>query len=171
MRYLLSIIFTLSLCPAANAQFKFEYEKECGSPFSDGEIVSRKGKITQIIDGNTVVFQPETKRGIKKIREFTVHLAGIDSSVNEEFLRDFLLENVLNKKGEVSLNPQEDESERFGIIWWAGGYGDLNRYLLKNGLADFIQPERTPAGNYYTVCVYKQLAKEAKEKKVGIWAK
>ncbi len=171
MKMLFLLIFMLSLCATANAQIGFPYEKECGKAFSENEMISRKGKIIKVIDGNTIVFKQKTKSGKKDVREFTVHLAGIDSNLNEEYLRDFLVKNVLNKKGEVVLNPQENENESFGIIWWAGGFGDLNGYLLINGLADFLQPKRTPSGSYRTVCVYKQLAEKAKLEKIGIWAK
>lgn len=172
MRKLFLLVLTFSFYGAGNAQFNFQYEKECGSPFNEGEVTLRKGKIIKILDGNTVVFKQKTKNGKKEPGEFTVHLAGIDSSVNEEFLRDFLVKNVLNKKGEVVLNhPREGEKEFFGTIWWAGGFGDLNRYLLQNGFADFLQPGRTPVGSYYTVCSYKQLALKAKKEKIGIWAK
>lgn len=172
MRKLLLLALTFLFCVAVNAQFNFQYEKECGSPFSDNEMIFRKGKITKIIDGNTVVFEQKTISGKKQSGDFTVHLAGIDSAVNEEFLRDFLLKNVLNKKGEAVLNyPREGEKEFFGTIWWAGGFGDLNAYLLQNGFADFLQPKRTPTGSYHAVCVYKQLALKAKREKIGMWSK
>lgn len=177
MRNILLIVLTLSICGSVSAQFKFKYEKECGSPFNESNSTSRKGKIVKIIDANTVVFlqkekSPSIKGGEDENKEYTVRLIGINPDVNEEFLREFLEKNVLNKDGEITGDPKvESEEPIFGILWWAGGFGDLNRYLLKNGLADYLEPEFRPSGLLYSTCVLEQTTKEAKTAKLGIWAK
>jgi endonuclease YncB( thermonuclease family) len=175
MTNILLLIFTLLLCISVNAQFKFKYEKECGSPFGESNPTFRKGKIVKIIDANKVVFLQKQKipffEGQKnENKEHTVQLIGIDPNVNGEFLKEFLEKNVLNKDGEIEGDPRIGSDEPiFGVLWRAGGFGDLNRYLLKNGLADYLKPEFRPSGMLTSTCVLEQTTKEAKEAKLGIW--
>lgn len=103
MRYIFFILISFSMCFFVNAQdekkqtpnkglrFQTEYEKECGSPFVESQLYdSRKGKITKIISGNTVIFEQAINNGNRKRGTFTVQLAGIDSESNEEYLKAFL---------------------------------------------------------------------------------
>ena len=177
MRSILLIVLTLSICWSINAQFKFKYEKECGSPFNESNSTFRKGKVVKIINANTIIFLQEQKstfiKGLRdENKEYTVRLIGINPDINGEFLKEFLEKNVLNKDGEITGDPKvESEESIFGILWWAGGFGDLNRYLLKNGLADYLEPEFRPSGLLHSTCVLEQTTKEAKTAKLGIWAK
>ena len=173
MKKLLLIIFTLSLCVNIDAQYNFEYQEECGNPLSSSFAYrgTRKGKVTKVVNGNTIIFKQSEGFNKQDKGTFTVYLAGIDSTLNEENLKKFLIENVLNKKISIYGNVENDsDNHLFGILWGAG-FADINQYILQNGLADYSRPDYIHSVSSHTLCIYRQEVKKAKEAKLGIWAK
>lgn len=174
MKYLFSVVFIFLFCAITHGQsFKYKYEKECGSPFSSSHAYygAREGKVISVINGNTVTFKQNERGGKKEKRTLTLHLAGIDSTVNEDNLVKFLTENVMNKKITVYGNAENDSDEHiFGILWGAG-FADVNQHLLENGMADYSRPAYFYSVSDHRLCVYQVLVKEAKVAKLGIWAK
>lgn len=130
----------------------------------------RKGKVIEIINGNT--FHLEVDDELEK-ETYKVILAGIDVASNSSILKNLLIENLLNKNVMVTGNrTKEGSKEIYGIVnpYAPNNLGEVNRYFLKNGLAKYIEPKRNLVPNYI-LFEYRKIAKQAKEAKLGIWAK
>lgn len=147
-----------------------EYEKECGSPFTESQTYGFwTGKVTKIKDGNSIVFE-NVRSG--KLREYTVHLAGIDPMGNEENLIKFLRENILGKTVEISGNRKKDSDDSFfGIVLNLDDddYDEVNRHFLETGMAGFVKPDYLHSVSYTTMCIYEQIVAKVKKEKIGIW--
>lgn len=144
-------------------------DPDCGESNNFGY---RSGKITKIINGKTVLFSVNDDY---ESQTYKVILAGIDLSSNSSKLKKLLIENLLNEDVVVIGNEFKDGSNKIlGIIHTyessASIFGEANRYILENGLAKYIEPKKRLVPNY-RLCEYRKIAKQAKEKKIGIWAK
>lgn len=142
-------------------------DPDCGE--SNGFTV-RKGKVTKIINGNSFIFAVDDE--FEK-ETYQVILAGIDTSSNSSALKKLLIENFLNQKVSVTGEESKEGSKKIiGIVnpYAPNKIGEPNLYFLKNGLAKYVEPKRKLVPNYI-LCRYRKIAKQAKEAKIGIWAK
>jgi len=93
MKQFLLIAF---LCFAINAQTieKSEFKKICGEPGKDSDFsIILGGKVTKIVDGNTIFAKIEGKRR-------TIDLVAINTNSNETDAKKFLLNKILNQEVE-----------------------------------------------------------------------
>ncbi len=136
-----------------------------------GNFGFRKGKITKIINGKTVLFSVNDEY---ESQTYKVILAGISLSKSSSKLKKLLIEKLLNEDVVVIGDEFNDGSNiLLGIIHTYksnAGIGGVNRYILTNGLAKYIKPKKHLVPNYM-LCEYSEFEKQAKEKKIGIWAK
>jgi endonuclease YncB( thermonuclease family) len=166
MKIIISFLFVISLFNAINGQdkFKFEFEDQCGSPVNESQIYAhRQGKVTKIIDGDTVKIRDE----YRKI--WTVELAGADSSRNQERTTGILTERLLNQEVLFIGNPETENGNLVEAIVRGNGI-EMNRFLVENGHASYRDTDYGYAVSNYTLCVYDKLIDRAKTAKLGIWA-
>ncbi len=146
-------------------------DPDCGE--SDSFTI-RRGKAIKIINGNSFIFAVDNE--FEK-ETYKVILAGIDISSNsselKKLLKKMLIENLLNRNIMIVGNESKSGNKKiFGIVYPIDENKIFtpNRYFLKSGLAKYIEPPRKTVPNY-TLCEYRKFAKQAKEAKLGIWAK
>ena len=142
-------------------------DPDCGESDS---FTLRKGKVIKIINGNSFVFAVDDE--FEK-ETYKVILAGIDVVSNSSALKKLLIENLLNRKVMVIGEETKTGNKKIlGIVYSleSNKLGSPNRCFLKNGLAKYIEPKRKLVPNYI-LCEYRKVAKQAKEAKLGIWAK
>lgn len=166
----LSIIAAIGQTSVAEGLLSNPYESICGKPQADGKAYDfREGKVTKLAPGNQLVFEQASLNGDDRKATYLMKLAGINVKENAASLTQLLAKNVVGKEVVVAGNTKEpSDTSLFGSIWLSE-LGDLNQYLLKNGIAGFAEPEFQSISTY-TLCVFRQVAEEAKSKRVGIWA-
>ncbi len=152
-----------------------DYQDVCGSYVEESQMYfQRTGKITKVLNGNTVIFAQDTSGGNLEKGQFTVTLAGIDTTGNDSKIKKFLIKELLNKNVTILGNTEEDtDTSFFGIIWhrrYVEGE-EMNRHIIQNGMAKFTEPGYEYSVSYVTMCIYEQLEEKAKKEKLGIWAK
>lgn len=147
-----------------------DYTAECNKLLSDGKVYDyREGKIAEIADGNKLLFQQRELNGEEKRATYFFQLAGIDPKQNASALTKFLTDKVVGQNVTIAGNVKNDsDTSLYGNVWVAG-VGDVNWHLLKNGIADFLEPEYKSI-SAYALCVYRQSAEKAKSERLGIWA-
>lgn len=170
--YLVLILFlSFAVSAQTSVVLKFEYEKECGSPFEESKLFNtREGRIIKILSGSRVLFEQRVVNGNTEKGTFTVRLAGIDPQVNKENLKKFLRENILHKQIDVRGGSLGSSDKKFPGILWGAGFADVNKYMLENGLAEYSK-DSSYSIPLYVNCVYRLVAEKAKREGVGIWAK
>ncbi|GEM_PF-6167923 len=149
--------------------------EECGSQVTESQTYNHRwGKVTKIIDGNTITVEVNKVDGIEiNNSPLNVDLVGIDTNTNEEEAKKFLTENLLNETVTVIGNIRRDNF--FAIVQGkektSGKIIEVNRYLLENGIVKFkpfssgyLVPHRTP-------CVYQKVEEKARKEKLGLWAR
>lgn len=165
MKQVFTIVFVLLFCLSINAQDgRPEFFKICGDPQNESILTSRfSGKVTKIVDGDTVLFQTSDKTQ-------TINLAAADASLNENKAKKFLSKHILNKNVFfIIYGSQNDTGEIFADIF----YDDIfsaSRSLITKGIARYKKPDNYVFSNYKS-CVYQRLEEIAKEERLGIWAK
>ena len=179
LKILLLIPLGLSFCfPVAGQtdktgekKFIYEYESVCGSPEVESQFYTRwKGKITKIVDGNTVIFEAKSKSRKPSGKKFLLHLAGIDVGSNESEVIKFITKKFLNKKVEVWGNLENDPDESFFGVVRTGRFRSLNRELFERGMAKYLEPEYAYSVSNYELCIFNQEEEKAQAAKIGIWA-
>lgn len=142
----------------------FEYEDECGSPSVESSLwMSIEGTVIKVLDGNSiVVLTKDNKRR-------QVDLVALDTSVSADAARRRLTELVLNQQVEVLVSTSNIDSKKVsGVVHVPGA--DVNRELIKAGLARYKKPKSYSMSNY-TACVYRIIEREAREAKRGLWGR
>ena len=148
-----------------------KFEKECGRPGSESKLFNtREGKVTKIIAGNMVFFEQTVVNGNSEKGYFIIRLVGIDPNTNGNNLEKFLRENILNRQVTVRGGSLGDTDNFFSGSILRNRLGDINLYLLKKGIAGFLDDKSYSIPDH-NLCAYQQEAKIAKTKKLGIWAK
>lgn len=147
-----------------------EYEAECGKPLSDGKVFDyREGKVTKIVDGNKIEFQQRDLNGEEKKATYLVQLAGVNSKDDNAGLLKFLKEKILGKNVMVAGNIMNDSDSAFAGSVWEANLGDVNQYILRNGITGYAESELKGV-SLFTLCVSRRLAEKAKAERIGIWA-
>jgi len=154
-----------------------EYGEQCGSYVEESQLYfERTGKVTEVLNANTLLFKQKSYGGNREKGNFTVTLAGIETAGNDANIKDFLVKKLLNKHVAILGNTKEDaDTSFFGVISITDSEGDkileINRHLIENGLAKFTEPGYFYSVSYVTMCIYGQLEEKAKKENLGIWAK
>jgi endonuclease YncB( thermonuclease family) len=151
-----------------------EYMEKCGSYVEESQTYAfRFGKVTKIIDGSTILFEQKSSGGNRDKKKYPVVLAGIDPAANEDAIKKFLAEKLLNQKVIVWGNTEEgNDASLFGLVGvGVDNQSEINRQLIEGGMAKFKKPGYFYSVSYVTMCIYQQLEEKAKMEKLGIWAK
>ncbi len=121
--------------------------------------IQLKGKVVEIVDGDTIVIKSKGKRR-------TVDLVTVDASSNDVGARKFLAERILRKN--VVYIVDREAAQVFADVFFKGI--SVNRSMITTGFAHYKKPGGYTFSNYKS-CVYQQLEEIAKKDKLGIWAK
>ncbi|HMS43254.1 MAG TPA: thermonuclease family protein [Pyrinomonadaceae bacterium] len=167
-------LILLVCCPIVFAQNervdKYVWEKQndgnygCKYDGDGGHIdLFEKGKIIQILDGNTIIFKGE--KGQKR----KVKLIAVDSDANEKKAKTFLEESALNKDAELTYSSSQSNSKNVNGIIEINGK-DINRLMLELGLVKY-KDSKVYQISYFNDCVYFRTEDKARSGKLGIWAK
>lgn len=146
-----------------------EYEPGCGDANNYG---TRDGRVTKIISGNTFVLEVNDKY---ETETYQVEIAGVDVSSSSSLVKRLLISNLLHQTVTVTGNEIRNSNKKIaGIVnMFAGSssiFGEVNQYLLKNGLAKYKEPKRHRVPQW-TICKYPNFEAQAKSAKIGIWEK
>jgi micrococcal nuclease len=118
------------------------------------------GKVTSVIDGNTIEVTNDEKETIRII------LAGIDSpELTQEFgeeAREYLEKLVLKKEVTVQIEGKDRKGNPLGVVWVKGKL-DARIELLKEGLAWTAEKDPSPE--------LEAPRTSAREKGKGLWKK
>ena len=148
----------------------------CGAPEVESQLYDfRYGRITKILSGSTLAFRQATVNGNRKPRSFVVRRVGIDPQANSSRIVGFLKKNVLNKPVTVWADARhETDFDLAATVTVSGGrpnIGELNRYLLENGLAKYRDFDSANLVQYFWPYRLEKAEQQAKEAKLGIWSK
>lgn len=157
------ILFALSFPTGVIAQKHFEFQSVCGDPTVESDAwASLDGRVVETRDGHTLIIEHNGHRQ-------TISLAALDTSKSEEPAKAFLIRKTLHRKIKVWVSHRRyRESQVSGLVWL--GRKDLNRIMVKKGLARVAEPPPYTISNY-AVCVYGQLEEAAQKKEIGTWAR
>ncbi|MEO6050985.1 MAG: hypothetical protein ABIP78_06600 [Pyrinomonadaceae bacterium] len=187
MRKIYAALLIFLSCPSFYAQDKdisetrtpdiFQlYNDPCGNPAEESQLYdNRKGKVTKILSANKVLFEQVSVNGNKKKEMFAVKLVGIDLDKNKTALKNKLQDILLNQDVEIFGNLRKRTNKEFGgVIWYVGGTEDIpevNIYLLEKGIAKYKPFESANLVSMVMPCRLQKAEHQAKEAKIGIWAK
>jgi len=162
MKQFLLIAF-FSFAVNAQAIEKSEFQDVCGELGKDSDFAFvLGGKVTKIIDSNTIFVKVEGKRRI-------VDLVAVNVNSNKTEAVKFLSDKILNQEVEILVSPSDFEDKKvFAVVHFKGK--DINRSMIENAIARYEKP-RPYKILRHTNCVYQHLEGKAKEAKLGIWAK
>lgn len=140
-------------------------DPDCGESNNFG---FRKGKVIKIISANSFLFAVDDEL---ETETYKVVLAGIDGRSNSSVLKKLLVENLLSQNVTV-IGDKSGKRKILGAVfpYAPSKIGSPNLYFLKTGLAKYVDPKRKLVPNYI-LCEYRKIAKQAKESRLGIWAK
>jgi hypothetical protein len=188
MRIILAVLFVFLSCAFLYAQdkndstetkseFNLGFDDPCGSPLEESQTYAhRQGKIIKIIDSNKIIFEQNSVWGHKDKEKFTLTIVGIDANQNKKGIKDFLVKNVLNQSVLVVGNTKKDSDKKFGAVITLFNdeeedIDELNIYLLEKGIAKYKPFESANLVSMVIPCRLQRAEVEAKEAKLGIWAK
>lgn len=148
----------------------------CGDPAVESTAYAyRNGLVTEIISANEIVFEQDEAWGSEANTKFTVTLIGIDPDYNENEIKDFLTNFVLNKRIEILANLRKKTDKIFNgeitLLIKNAEYRRVNEYLLERGIAKFKDFKADYLVPYITPCLLRKAEERAKNAKLGIWAK
>jgi hypothetical protein len=179
MKNIRLILILLWLCGISYAQDNkpnFTLDDGCGNPMVESQLYeSREGKVTKIINANTIILEQSVLNGNKVKGTYTVELVGIDSSKNKKKIIEFLKKYILNQNVEVTGNLRNKSDKKFkGLIFAASEVDDIdwvNDNLLELGIAKYKNFSSDNLIPYNKPCQLEKAEARAKEAKFGIWAK
>lgn len=153
---------------------EFSVDDGCGDPFTESQLYAqRKGKVIKILSSTEVLFQSLEANGNKENRAYTIRLVGISPKQNSVQVEKFLRENVLNRRAYVvgsGIGKKDRQYDGIIRILDEPDIVDLNEYLLKEGLAAYLDFDNDNLVPYYWLCRLERAQTQAKEAKVGIWS-
>lgn len=138
---------------------------------------TREGIVNAITFSDIISVEVEVNDEFEN-ETFYVTLAGInkfplsDKLLSDEFMSILSL-NLVNQKVKIIGNKTDDNDKIIiGIIntFAPNKLGEVNRYILQNGMAKYVEPRKNLVPQYIT-CKYPEIETKAKEAKLGIWAK
>lgn len=152
-----------------NVSGSFQITGECGDHLLGRQgnfYESSDGKIIEIVDGNTVIFESVNENGDKE--EITVNLAGIEDS---DSAKSFLEKNLLNKNVRVmGWISKEIGENRIAVIYnKIGKLSEVNCFMITNGIAQYKKFKGNDIVPDYKNYYYAEAEEKAKEAKLGIW--
>lgn len=179
MKNILLFLVVLFLCGISFAQENYReglFNDGCGNPLVESQSYeSREGKITKIINANTIIFEQSVLNGNKEKATHTIELAGIDSSKNRTKIIEFLKKHILNQEVLVTGNLRNKSDKKLkGLVFVASEDDDIdwiNDNLLELGIARYKKFSSNYLVPYNKPCQLEKAEERAKEAKLGIWAK
>jgi hypothetical protein len=146
--------------PAVVPVHEFEHEDECGSPVIESmgwRILN--GTAIRITGGHSFILRTSTGR------RFKVDLVALDTSHDQAPARALLSTLIQGQDVTVLINFKIYEKRRVvGAV--LVGEKDINRELLRAGVARFKEPPLYRVSNY-TACLYRITEREARHVKSG----
>ncbi len=148
-----------------------QISSQCGDHLlpSEGNIYpDSNGKIIQIVDGNTVIFESVAENGEKE--KMTFNIAGVKNSNSAKV---FLEKKLLNKSVRVmGWFFREKGKDRVAVIYAeTAELDEVGCFMIKNGIARHKKFEGNDIVPDYKNYYYNEAEEKAKEEKLGIWAK
>lgn len=149
----------------------------------------RKGKVIKITYANNLIVEVTNSNNVwddeheeeiddelKLIKPqlFEVSLVGIDKNINKKAITSFLKENLLNKQVTIVGNTIKKNSKKIqALIRFTKDdeFEEVSEYLLENGIAKFKDFQLTNLVPMRTSCELARAEINAKNEKLGIWAK
>ena len=132
-------------------------------PATRPKIKTFTGKVTQIIDGDTIMVTPNGGAK-KKVVLDRIDAPEIDQPWGEESKK--LLSNlVLNKKVEVKYAERDSKGATFGVVYvkTPKGVVDVNLSMILSGAAWY-------GGYADDIPAYRNAETSARNAKIGLWA-
>lgn len=162
----------------------------CGNPFAETQTYSvRYGTVLEITSDNKIIvkvvrsnnvwddeYEPNDKgvgRKLKKPQIIIASLVGIDETVNEPAIKNFLLTKVLEQPVTLIGNTVKGDAKKIDArveLTNDAEIGEINAYLLANGIAKFKKFQLTNIVPNRTACQLEKAEAKAKSEKLGIWA-
>jgi hypothetical protein len=162
----------------------------CGNPFAESQTYSvRYGTVLEITSDNKIIvkvvrsnnvwddeYEPNDKgvgRKLKKPQIIIASLVGIDEIANESAIKNFLLTKVLEQPVTLIGNTVKGDAKKIDALVELTNdaeIGEINAYLLANGIAKFKKFQLTNIVPARTACQLEKAEAKAREAKLGIWA-
>lgn len=166
------------------------FDDGCGNPFAETQVYSyRYGTVLEITSDNKVIVKVVRSnnvwddeyekndngvgRKLKKPQIIIASLVGIDEAVNQDEIKNFLLTKVLDQPVTLVGNTVKGDAKKIDArvdLTNDAVIGEINAYLLANGMAKFKKFQLTNIVPARTACQLEKAEAKAKEAKVGIWA-
>ena len=130
-----------------------------------------KGKVHEVVDGDTIVFCPKVESECKSAERYEVDLWGIDApevvprkQFHAQKAKDYLEEVVDSQIIVLEIKERSEEGRNLAKVFVVGHeHSNLNVHLLMEGHAWSIVEEDSASAEY-------DLAEEyAKERGIGLW--
>ncbi len=148
--------------PASKAPPTFEHEEECGSPIVESMVWRIvEGTAVEIVDGDSFLLR--TPQG----RKIEVDLVAIDAGPAGERAKETLAELILNRRVKVLVGTVRDRDRRITGVAHEGNQ-DINREMLRRGMARFKTPKASSVSSYVE-CGYKIAERETRQAQLGLW--
>ena len=147
----------------------------CGNPLVESQLWSSvKGKVTQVIDGRTLLVTLPHSRPALRVLLVGVGLEGMEQVAGQD--KELLSKLLLNKPVEILVNSDwelavKKPTETSGVVRvekGTAGVDDVGLFLLSQGLAKFQGPPPYSMSRY-TECQYRHAETDARSKRLGIW--
>lgn len=162
----------------------------CGNPFAESQTYSyRYGTVLEITSDNKIIVKVVRSnnvwddeyekndqgvgRKLKKPQIIIASMVGIDEAVNESAIKNFLLTRVLEQPVTLIGNTVKGDAKKIDArveMTNDAEIGEINAYLLTNGLAKFKNFQLTNIVPARTACQLEKAETKAKSEKLGIWA-
>jgi len=164
MKTIFVILFVLLFCVFVNAQDGTpEFYNICGAQKNEILATRFSGKVTKIVDGDTIVIKSGDKSRV-------VNLVTVNASSNENKAKRFLSKEILKKNVFFLIyNYKNHDNQIFADVFYKDVYS-ASRSLISKGIARYKKPDNYTFSNY-KACVYQRVEEIAKEENLGIWAK
>lgn len=170
--------------------FNLTSDDGCGNPFAESQIYSyRYGTVLEITGDNKIIvkvlrsnnvwddeYEKNDKgvgRKLLKPQLIIASLVGIDETVNQSEIKNFLLEKVLDRQVTLIGNTKKDDAKKIDALVELtddAEIDEIGEYLLENGMAKFKQFQLTNIVPMRTACQLERAEAKAKTAKLGIWA-
>lgn len=166
------------------------FDDGCGNPFAESQTYSyRYGTVLEITSDNKIIVKVVRSnnvwddeyekndegvgRKLKKPQLIIASLVGIDESVNQDEIKNFLLTKVLDQPVTLIGNTVKGDAKKIDArveLSNEAGIGEINAYLLANGMAKFKKFQLTNIVPARTGCQLEKAEAKAKSERLGIWA-
>ena len=166
------------------------FDDGCGNPLAESQVYSyRYGTVLEITSDNKIIVKVVRSnnvwddeyekndegvgRKLKKPQIIIASLVGIDETVGESQIKNFLLTKVLDQSVTLVGNTVKGDAKKIDALVELTNdpdIGEINAYLLANGIAKFKKFQLTNIVPARTACLLEKAETKAKTEKLGIWA-